>query len=288
MLACGIDVLERARAGGYAIGGFQTYTLETTLAICGAAQASAAPVLLQAGSSAFRAAGRRQLMGLALAAAEAADAPVGVHLDHSRDLDEIRACLAAGYTSVMLDGSHLAYAENVALTAAAADAAHAAGAWIEGELGAIAGDEDVSGGPPAAEAGTDPDAAADFVARTGVDALAVAIGNVHGFTAEPLVLDFARLEQIRERVAVPLVLHGASGLPATDIDRAIALGVAKINVNAELRRGVLEELSSALPGCMEGLDLASLVRRCAAAGQRVVQDKITAFGSAGRAGSPAS
>ncbi len=287
MLDLDLGALERAGRERYAIGAFQTYNLETTLAVCRAAEALRSPVLLQAGSSAFRVAGRSELIGLALAAAEAADAPVGVHLDHCRDLEEIRLCLDAGYTSVMIDGSGLPFEENVSLTRAATQAAHAAGVWIEGELGGIAGDEDVSTGAPAGAAMTDPKAAAEFVSRTGVDVLAVAIGNVHGFTPEPVRLDFTRLAAIGDEAGVPLVLHGASGLPAADISHAISLGVVKINVNAELRRGIFAELETAAPECAKGYDLASLSRRSAEAGQRVVEAKLREFGSAGRAGGPA-
>ena len=150
----------------------------------------------------------------------------------------IDACLALGYSSVMIDGSHLPFEENVAVTKRVVERAHDAGVWVEAELGALGGDEDASG---EAEAGamTDPEQAAEFAERTGVDALAVAVGNVHGYTPVPVRLDLERLRAIDEVCPAPLVLHGASGLPEEDLLGAIAAGVVKVNVNAELRRAHL-------------------------------------------------
>lgn len=200
-------------------------------------------------------------MRLALDAARSSPARLGVHLDHSRDLDEITACLEAGYTSVMIDGSHLPFAENIALTREAVRRARDHGAWVEAELGALAGDEDVSTNATAAGAPmTDPAQAAEFVAETGVDALAVAVGNVHGFTAHPVRLDLTRLSAIREAVPVPLVLHGASGLPEDQLLGALKRGVAKINVNAELRRAYLRAVQDELPTALPGSDVVSVWR----------------------------
>ncbi|WP_405539382.1 class II fructose-bisphosphate aldolase [Streptomyces sp. NBC_00075] len=250
----GADLLAAAREGT-AIPGFVAYNLETVQGIVAAAEATGRPVLLQAGSSAFKHAGREALMTLALDAARRSSARIGVHLDHSRELDEIAACVEAGYTSVMVDGSHLPFAENVALTRKAVELAHDAGVWVEAELGALAGDEDVSTDAVAAGGTmTDPEQAAEFVAATRVDALAVAVGNVHGFTAEPVRLDLDRLAAIRDAVPVPLVLHGASGLPEEQLRGALARGVAKVNVNAELRRAYLRAVRDALPGALAGSD----------------------------------
>ncbi|MFI0728225.1 ketose-bisphosphate aldolase [Streptomyces sp. NPDC021225] len=258
MLLHGTDALTAAAREGRAIPGFVAYNLETVQGIVAAAETAGRPVLLQAGSSAFKHAGREALMALALAAARRSDAELGVHLDHSRDLEEITACVEAGYTSVMVDGSHLPFAENVALTRKAVERAHAAGVWVEAELGALAGDEDVSTDARAAGGSmTDPEQAAEFVAATGVDALAVAVGNVHGFTAEPVRLDLDRLERIRDVVPVPLVLHGASGLPEEQLLGAVRRGVAKVNVNAELRRAYLDAMAAALPGALPGSDVVS-------------------------------
>ncbi len=259
MLPHGTDALTRADREGRALPGFVAYNLETVQAIVAAAEETGRDVLLQAGSSAFKHAGRDALAAMAVRAARESEAAVGVHLDHCRDLAEIDACVEAGYTSVMIDGSHLPFAQNVALTRAAVARAHEAGVWVEGELGSLAGDEDVSTGATAAGgAMTDPGQAAEFVAATGVDALAVAVGNVHGFTAEPIVLDLDRIAAIRDRVGVPLVLHGASGMPEEQLLGALARGVAKVNVNAELRRSYLLAVQERLPAALPGSDTVAL------------------------------
>ncbi|MGW7044132.1 class II fructose-bisphosphate aldolase [Streptomyces avermitilis] len=259
MLLHGTDALKRAATEGRALPGFVAYNLETVQGITAAAEAAGQPVLIQAGSSPFKHAGQQALMRLALDAAENSAAHLGVHLDHSRDLEEITACLRAGYTSVMVDGSHLPFAENIALTREAVRRARDHGAWVEAELGALAGDEDVSTNAVArTTAMTDPAQAAEFVAATGVDALAVAVGNVHGFTKDPVRLDLERLAAIHETVPVPLVLHGASGLPVEQLHGALARGVAKVNVNAELRRAFLEAVRTTLPGALPGSDVVSV------------------------------
>jgi ketose-bisphosphate aldolase len=273
-------MLRAAQREGRALAAFSVYDLEQALAVCEAAAEQRAPVLLQAGSSAFRYAGRQPLAALALAVAQDSEAEVGVHLDHATELEEIRACLALGYGSVMYDGSALPLEQNVARTREVVELAHAAGAWVEAELAGFAGDEDASSAASAAGALTDPAEAERFVAETGVDALAVAIGNVHGIPAAPVVLDFERLAAIRARVDVPLVLHGASGLPDADVQRAIGLGVAKVNVNAELRRAFRSGILAVAEAPPEGDDLASLLGPARAAMRRTAAAKIRAFASA--------
>ncbi|MET7686976.1 class II fructose-bisphosphate aldolase [Streptomyces sp. NPDC005483] len=269
MLLHGTDALKEAAAAGHALPGFVAYNLETVQGITAAAEAAGRPVIIQAGSSPFKHAGREALIRLALDAAARSTAPLGVHLDHSRDLGEITACLEAGYTSVMVDGSHLPFAENIALTKEAVRRARSHGAWVEAELGALPGDEDVSTDAVAqAAAMTDPQQAAAFVSATGVDALAVAVGNVHGFTKHPVCLNLERLTAIHEAVPVPLVLHGASGLPVEELHGALARGVAKVNVNAELRRAYLEATRVTLPSALPGSDVVSLW----AAGRDAVRD----------------
>jgi len=272
----GTATLATAYGQGWAIGAFSTYTLEITQAICRAAQEIGAPVIIQAGASAFSHAGMAELAAQAVLAADRAGVPVGVHLDHSRDLAQITACLEAGYTSVMVDGSHLPFEDNVALTHETVALAAAHGAWVEGELGAIPGDEDVSLSITAGEL-TDPARAEEFAARTGVDALAVAVGNVHGTAAGPTPLDLDRLKAIRAVVPVPLVLHGASGLPLSELQAACTLGVAKVNVNTELRVAFLAALADALPEVTPGADVARALARARSAVQDAVRTKITSL-----------
>ncbi|MBO8191329.1 class II fructose-bisphosphate aldolase [Streptomyces oryzae] len=283
----GLKALTTAYEDGRALPGFVAYNLETVQGIVAAAESQPdLPVLIQAGSSPFKHAGRDPLMRLALDAAAASPARLGVHLDHSRDLDEVTCCLEAGYTSVMIDGSHLPFAENIALTREAVRRARDHGAWVEAELGALSGDEDVSTDADAASAAmTDPAQAAEFVAETGVDALAVAVGNVHGFTRHPVRLDLDRLAAIHTAVAVPLVLHGASGLPEQELHGALARGVAKVNVNAELRRACLEAMSTQLPTALPGSDVVSVWSAGRDAVTRAAARVISQLSPAGRSSS---
>jgi ketose-bisphosphate aldolase len=276
MLATGIDLLTHAREDRRAVPAFTTYTLESTRAICAAAQSTGLPVIVAAGSSSFRGVGREPLAAAALAAARQASVPVGVHLDHSTDPEEIAACVALGYSSVMIDGSHLPFEENVAVTRAVVERAHADGVWVEGELGGLAGDEDASSDAVAAQL-TDPAQAAEFVERTGVDALAPAVGTVHGFTTATVHVDLDRLRAIAAAVGVPLVLHGASGLGDAELAAAVAAGVAKVNVNAELRRAYLDALRAGL--AHGGDDVPRLQHEAVAAMTRVAVAKLTALAS---------
>lgn len=164
---------------------------------------------------------------------------IAVHLDHCRSPDVIETALEAGVSSVMADGSHLPFDRNLAFTRQMADLAIAKGKSIEAELGRLSGTEDGMTVEAREASLTDPGQAAEFVVKAGVHALAICIGNVHGTYHTPPVLDFDRLAAIAERVQIPLVLHGTSGLPDVMITRAVALGVCKINVNTELRNACL-------------------------------------------------
>jgi tagatose 1,6-diphosphate aldolase GatY/KbaY len=281
MLTPTIDLLHAASAGGYAIGGFNVYNLEGVRAVVAAAEAERSPAMLQIHPGAL-AHGGAPLIALCMEAARAAGVPFAVHLDHSGAPDAIRAALDAGVTSVMADGSHLPYEENLAFTAAMAELAHARGAAVEAELGRLAGSEDGLTVPEYQAKLTDPDQAADFVARTGVDTLAVCIGNVHGHYRGAPQLDFARLERLRWTVPIPLVLHGASGLPAPLVRRAIELGVCKLNVNTEVRDAYLDALADGV-SAGERPDLLELMRAATDAMRLVVAAKLRLFGSAGKA-----
>jgi tagatose 1,6-diphosphate aldolase GatY/KbaY len=281
MLHPTLALLRAAQAGGYAIGAFNVYNLEGVRAVVAAAEAARSPAALQVHPSALEFGGA-PLVALCLAAARAATVPIAVHLDHSSSPDAIRQALDAGATSIMADGSHLDYAANAAFTRAMAELAHARGAAVEAELGRLSGTEDGLTVEEYAAKLTDPQQAADFVERTGADMLAVCIGNVHGrYRGEPR-LDFERLAAIRHAVALPLVLHGASGLPPAQISQAITLGVRKFNVNTEVREAYLDALKLALD-TPTAPDLIDLMRRAVTAMQAVVAEKLGLFGSVGRA-----
>ena len=274
-------LLRRGQERGYALGAFNTYNLEITQAIVRAAEAKHAPVIIATGSGALKYAGRDALASIALLHARAAQLPTAVHLDHCTKIEEIVACLRLGYSGVMIDGSARPFGENVDLTREAVQAARAYGASIEAELGAIVGEEDRAG-TNETNAMTDPAQADEFVRETGVDALAVAVGNVHGFYRGEPHLDLARLREIRARVDVPLVLHGASGLPPETIKQAIALGVCKFNVNTEIRVAFFDSLRAQLLESSD-YDLPKVFGSAVTAMQRVIEEKIELFGSVGQA-----
>lgn len=281
MLAFTATLLEAAAQGRYALGAFNVYNLEGVQAVANAAEAERSPVMLQIHPSALKFGGP-PLVALCFEAARQARVPVAVHLDHSTRPGDIEAALEAGMTSVMADGSHLEYAENVRFTRDMVQLARRKGAVVEAELGRLSGAEDGLSVPEYEALLTAPAQAVDFVERTGVAALAVCIGNVHGhYQAEPR-LDFDRLSALQRAVPVPLVLHGASGLPEEIILRSIDLGVRKFNVNTEVREAYVQALRDRLAGETPA-DLLDLMREATGAMQQVVAAKLRLFGSAGRA-----
>lgn len=271
-------ILGAARAGGYAVGAFNVYNLEGVLAVVGAAEGAGSPAILQLHPGSLREGGTA-LVALCLAAARDAKVPIAVHLDHSPTHEAMRVALAAGVGSIMADGAGRPYDENLAFTAAAV--ALADGAAVEGELGLLSGTEDGLEVAARDAKMTDPERVPGFAVATGIAALAVCIGNVHGpYAGEPR-LDFARLAAIRAATELPLVLHGASGLPGAAIARSIALGVCKFNVNTEVRAAYLATLRERLNGPAK-VDLPDLMRDTIAAMRAVVAEKLGLFGSIGQ------
>ena len=256
-----------------AVGAFTCYDLEVAAAALGAAADRGRGVILLLGNASFVAPDGELLLAALLAAADASGARACVQLDHCGDLGVIEAALRQGAGAVMADGSSLPYAENVAFVRRAAELAAATGAGVECELGGIAGDEDVAEAV-AAGALTEPAQAADFLASSGAHCLAVSIGNVHGDYREPPSLDWLRLGAIRARVAHPLSLHGASGLPEPMLRRAIGAGIAKVNVNTELRRAYLDATADRLGEARAKANVAALHVAQTAAVRRVVSDKL--------------
>lgn len=282
MLKSTHSLLKDAQQNGYAIGAFNVYNLEGVRAVIAAAEAEASPAMLQLHPASLTHGGR-PLIALCVAAAESANVPVSVHLDHSASSADIQLALSLGVTSIMADGSHLSYAANLSFVRAMAALVHQQNGFVEAELGRLSGTED---GLTVAEYEaklTDPEQATAFVDDARVDALAVCIGNVHGhYRGEPK-LDFARLEKIRGAVDVPLVLHGASGLPAEMVRRSIELGICKFNVNTEVREAYLASLKADL-NLPKPPDLVQLMQHAVDAMQQIVVGKLQLFGSTGRAG----
>jgi tagatose 1,6-diphosphate aldolase GatY/KbaY len=281
MLTSTSELLELAQRHAYAIGAFNIYNLEGVKAVIDAAEAVHSPVMLQLHPSAL-AYGRSPLLALCLEAATASTVPVSVHLDHSTSETDIQDALKAGVRSIMADGSPLSYRDNLAFTQHMTRRAHSHGAVVEAEIGRISGTED---GLTIAEKEakmTDPDQAVEFVRQTGVDFLAVTIGNVHGEYQRPPQLDFERLTKIRSLISIPLVLHGASGLPQSMIHQSIRLGVCKFNVNTEVRQAYMKAVRRQACG-IEGTDLLDVSKATIAAMQQVITDKLRLFGSVGKA-----
>jgi len=281
MLSSTRELLETAQRNIYAIGAFNVYNLEGVKAVIGAAEAEQSPAMLQLHPSAL-VYGGVPLVALCLEAARSSIMPISVHLDHSTSADDIRMALDAGITSIMADGSHLPYEQNMTFTRKMTEWAHEKGAIVEAEIGRISGTEDGLSIAEKEAKMTDPDQAVEFIKATNVDSLAVTIGNVHGeYKSEPR-LDFVRLEKIRHLVKVPLVLHGASGLPEFMISRSIELGVCKFNVNTEVRQAYLQTLKEGL--CSSSLkDLLDSMGATIESMQSVIVEKLQLFGSSGKA-----
>jgi tagatose 1,6-diphosphate aldolase GatY/KbaY len=281
MLAALTSLLQTARQSGYAIGAFNIYNLEGVRAVVRAAEQHTSPVMLQIHPSALQHGGA-PLVALCLEAARVATVPVAVHLDHSASQSAISNGLAAGMTSIMADGSHLSYDQNVAFTRAMVTIARDRQAGVEAELGRLSGTEDDLTVSEYEAKLTDPALAADFVSQTGIDALAVCIGNVHGHYRNEPRLDFERLQAIHQAVSIPLVLHGTSGLPDAMVRQAIALGVCKFNVNTEVRDAYVGALRQTLQSSQTP-DLLALMQEAEAAMQRVIAAKLRLFGSTNQA-----
>jgi ketose-bisphosphate aldolase len=209
--------------------------------------------------------------------AERAVGPVCLELDHAHDLDAIRAACELGFGAVMADGSHLSRDANVELVLAAKAIAAPLGIAVEAEVGLVAGDEEVAV-PVDSGALTDPDEAERFARDAEPDCLAVAIGNVHGTYRGAPQLDLERLRAIAARVDVPLALHGGSGLPERDVRAAVAAGMAKVNVNTELRQAYLAQTERALPAALDGARLLALHHAQAEAVRKVAERKLELMG----------
>lgn len=275
------EILDAAEQGGYAVGAFNAFNVEMAQAVVWAAEAEQSPVILLVYDRHQDHFGVEESAAVGLALAKKAKVPVALHLDHGGAFAKVVRCVQAGYTGVMFDGSKLPYEENVAITQKVVEIAHLAGVSVEAELGHVGAAADGDGSK--LDLMTDPDQAADFVARTGVDALAVAIGNAHGFYTDEPKLDFQRLKAIDEAVPVPLVLHGGTGIPDADIQKAIELGIRKINIGTEVMTAFGEALRDALsltPGYTQGLEELGTARK---AMQERVQARIRVLGSSGKA-----
>ena len=224
-------LVDAARQEGRGLGAFNVITLEHAEAIATAAERAGLPALLQVSENAVDYHGRLAPLARAcVEVCEASSAPLGLHLDHVTREPLMHEAAAAGFTSVMFDGSLLDYSDNVAATASAADWAHRQGLWCEAELGEVGGKD----GAHAPGVRTDPEQARAFVEQTGVDGLAVAVGSSHAMVRREAVLDIELIRRLARSVPVPLVLHGSSGVADDQLAAAVAAGIVKVNVGTAL------------------------------------------------------
>ncbi|MFF5722891.1 ketose-bisphosphate aldolase [[Kitasatospora] papulosa] len=227
------EITHGARTGATGVGAFNVVQIEHAQAIAGGAETAGLPVILQISENTARYHGGLEPIGLAsLAVARAAGVPVAVHLDHAESADLVREAVRLGFTSVMFDASALPYADNVAATREITAYCHSHGVWVEAELGEIGGKD----GAHAPGVRTDPDEAEAFVEATAVDALAVAVGSSHAMLTRDAVLDLALISRLRDAVAVPLVLHGSSGVGDSGLAAAVRAGMTKVNISTHLNK----------------------------------------------------
>lgn len=261
-------VAAASRAAGKGLGAFNVVQLETAQTLVDAAAAAGRPVVLQVSQNAVRYhGGHLAPIGRAtIEVARAAELAAVAHLDHADDVDLIREAVDLGFTSVMYDGSHLPFEENLATTIEVVEFCHAAGVTVEAELGEVGGKDGVH----APGVRTNPDDAAEFVAKTGVDLLAVAVGSSHAMTERSASLDLELIERMAATVPVPLVLHGSSGVSDEGMVAAIRAGMTKINVSTHLNvqfTAAVREFLAANPDAVDP-------RKYVAAGNAVVRTEV--------------
>ncbi|MCD6303129.1 MAG: class II fructose-bisphosphate aldolase [Anaerolineae bacterium] len=275
------EILQVALEQHFAVGAFNANNMEQVQAIVDAAVEERAPVILQVSQGAIRYAGLEFAAGLVKIAAAEADVPVVLHLDHGTDFEQNVRCLRAGFTSLMFDGSKLPYEENVAITSEVVRIANAVGIPVEAELGRVLQSTDGVSEEEVRAAMTDPDQAADFVARTGCSSLAVAIGSVHAMRAAEAELNIDLLKAIQAKVHIPLVLHGSSGVKEESEVEAIQYGICKINVATMLNQAFVRGLKKAQEALPDNVDPRKWLIQSREEIKEVVRHKIRLFGSSG-------
>ncbi len=273
------------RPRGWAVGAFNVHNLEDTQAVVRAAEKLRAPVIIQVSENALNYAGALYISRIVQAAAEETTVPVALQLDHAKSFELALQCMKLGFTSIMIDGSHLPFAENVALTKKVVQAARDFNVSVEGELGRVGGKTgDPVLGPK--DYLTDPRQAVEFIQATGINLFAPAIGTQHGLYPGRPNIDFDRLQKIRAAVSIPLALHGGSDLDDEIIRRLIACGVEKINVGTDLKIAITSGLRDFLQANPTEYEPRRVFAAARARAERVVMEKIHLFGAAGKAGPP--
>lgn len=272
MLISSKDMLLKAQKEGYAVGAFNISNLETLKAVMEAAEIKRSPVILAISESSIGYAGLAYIYNLAKTAAELAKIPTAIHLDHGKTFEMAEKCLEVGFNSVMIDASDKPLAENIVVTKKVVDLAHSKKASCEGEIGQLGQDQNKF---------SKPEEIKEYVAKTGVDFVAVAVGTRHGYAPDEKI-DVDLVAKIKEMVSVPLVLHGASGAKDEEVRMVIAKGVAKVNIHSELRMAFIEGLKQGLAENPQSDDFRKVLSYSVAKTQKIVENKIELFGSSGK------
>ena len=283
MLVNMVEMLNKAKEGKYAVGQFNINNLEWTRRILETAQKNNAPVILGVSEGAAKyMGGFKTVCGMVKGLHDdlGITVPVAIHLDHGQSFENCKKALDAGFTSVMIDGSHHPIDENIAMTKQVVEYAHAMGASVEAEVGTVGGNEDgVIGGIKYA----DKDECVRLVNEAGVDCLAPALGSVHGpYKGEP-VLGFVEMAEIKEATDKPLVLHGGTGIPDEKIQKAISCGTCKINVNTECQLAFHKEIQKVLAENPKAYDPRKFIGPASQAISAAVEEKMNVFGCVNKA-----
>ena len=274
--------LQRAQSEGWAVPAFNIHNLETLQAIVDACNQAYSPLILQTSPGTVKYMRLPYIAACVRAAAEQVRIPIALHMDHADEETMLYQCVQAGYSSLMVDGAHLPYEDNVAFVKRVAVVGHATGLCVEGELGRIGGVEDTLSVDDRQATMTIPEEAAAFVQATGIDTLAVAIGTAHGIYKGEPQLDFERLAKIAALVQLPFVLHGASGVPEAQIRAAMRLGVCKINIATEIKIPLVEGIRAKLADPAEN-DPRKYLGEGRARVMDMVREKVALFGAEGKA-----
>ena len=277
------ELLQAALEGHFAVGAFNANNMEQIQGIIDAAVEEQSPVILQVSQGAIDYAGLGYASTMVKVAAQEADVPVVLHLDHGSSYSQNVVCLRAGFTSLMFDGSKLPYDENVRITKQIVEMASAVGVPVEGELGKVLQSRDNVSEEEVRAAMTDPDQARNFVEETGISALAVAVGSVHAMTSADAELDIERMKAIRAKVDIPMVLHGSSGAKEDSIVEAIQYGITKINVATQLNMAFVGAIKQATVDTPDNVDPRKWLALGRDALKEVVRHKMRTFGSSGQA-----
>lgn len=275
-------MLEKAQREGYAVPAFNVHNLETVQVIAETAAEMRSPVIMAGTTGTYKYAGLDYLVAICQQAARRYNLPIALHLDHHEDFTDIENKVKAGVRSVMIDASHFPFEENIKRVSEVVKLCHRYDVSVEAELGRLGGQEDNIIVDEKDSFFTDPLMAAEYIRRTGIDSLAVAIGSAHGMYQGEPKLDFDRLALIRERVEIPLVLHGASGIPETMLRRSIELGICKVNVATELKIAFSDAVKAHFAEKPDANDPREYMEPGKRAMKQVVMEKIRMCGSADR------